>query len=174
MYEIIATKRITYLLTKLASAASIALLLLAFSDARADVRLAGMIALCCAFGHVILVFQAGEFELFYLPFVRNLPYGRGRAYGRQVLLYGVLLLPELAWLLTANGFRAGLTAAALLLSVTLLLRALLYRTGQHMTFYLRIVVGLFLFLLLANLFALTGLLAIGSALAAGILLFSYR
>ena len=174
LYEIIATKRVTYLLTKAVSAASIALLLLAFSDARTDVRLAGLIALCCAFGHVVLVFQANEFELFYLSFVRNLPYGRGQAYGQQVLLYSVLLLPELAWLLIANEFRTGLTAAGLLLSVTLLLRTLLYRTGQHMTPYLRIVVGLFLFLLLANLFALTGLLALGSALAAGVLLYRYR
>ncbi|NVO33402.1 hypothetical protein [Hymenobacter lapidiphilus] len=174
LYEIIATKRVTYFITKGASAASIALLLLAFSDSRTDVRLAGMIALCCAVGHVILIFQASEFELFYLPFVRNLPYGRGQAYGQQVLLYGVLLLPELVWLLAAGGFRTGLTAAGLLLSVTLLLRTLLYWTGQHMTSYLRIVVGLFLFLLLANLFALTGLLALGSALAAGLLLYRYR
>lgn len=174
LYEIIATKRVTYLLTKVASAASIALLLLAFSDSHADVRLAGLIALCCAVGHVILVFQASEFELFYLPFARNLPYGRGQAYRQQVLLYGVLLLPELAWLLAANGLRTGLTAAGLLLSVTLLLRTLLYWTGQHMTSYLRIVVGLFFFLLLANLFGLTGLLALGSALTAGVLLYRYR
>ena len=174
LYEIIATKRLTYLITKGASAASIALLLLAFSDTRTDVRLAGMLALSCAFGHVVLVFQASDFELFYLPFVRNLPYGRGQAYGQQVLLYGVLLMPELAWLLAANGFRTGLTAAGLLLSVTLLLRTLLYWTGQHMTSYLRIVVGLFLFLLLANLFSLTGLLALGSAMAAGVLLYRYQ
>ena len=175
LYEIIATKRVTYFLTKGASAASIALLLLAFSDVRPDGRLAGLIALCCALGHVILVFQASEFELFYLPFVRNLPYGRGQAYGQQALVYGILLLPEIVWLLlTAGGFRVGLTAAGLLLGVTLLLRALLYRTGQHMTAYLRIVVGLFLLLLLANLFALTGLLALGSALAAGVLLYRYR
>ncbi len=174
LYEIIATKRFTYLITKLVSAASIALLLLAFSDARTDGRLAGLIALCCAFGHVVLVFQAADFELFYLPFVRNLPYGRGQAYGQQVLLYGVLLLPELVWLLTANGFRTSLPAAGLLLGVTLLLRTVLYRTGQRMTSYLRIVVGLFLFLVLANLFALTGLLALGSALAAGLLLYRYR
>ena len=174
LYEVIATKRVTYLLTKGASMASIALLLLAFPDSRSDVRLAGLIALCCAVGHVILVFQASEFELFYLPFVRNLPYGRGQAYGQQVLLYGVLLLPELAWLLAAGGFRTGLTAAGLLLSVTLLLRTLLYWTGQHMTSYLRIVFGLFLFLLFANLFGLTGLLALGSAVVAGVLLYTYR
>ena len=174
LYEIIAKKRATYFITKGASAASIALLLLAFSDSRTDVRLAGMIGLCCAVGHTILVFQAGEFELFYLPVMRNLPYGRGQLYGQQMLLYGVLLLPELGWLLTASRLSTGLIAAGFLLSVTLLLRTLLYWTGQNMTAYLRIVVGLFLFLLLANLFGLTGLLALSNTLAAGILLYKYR
>ncbi|RZK61209.1 MAG: hypothetical protein EOO59_05640 [Hymenobacter sp.] len=149
-------------------------MLLAFPAARSDVRLAGMTGLCCAVGHSMLVFQASEFELVYLPFARNLPYGRGQVYGQQALLYGVLLLPELAWLLAAGSFRTGLPAAGLLLGVTLLLRGLLYRTGQRMTPYLRLVCGLFLCLLLANLFGLTGFLALGSALAAGVLLHCYR
>jgi hypothetical protein len=174
LYEVIAQKRVTYLLTKLASVASIALLLLAFSDARTDGRLVGMIALCCAFGHGILVFQASEFELFYLPLMRNLPYGRRQVYGQQVLLYGVLVLPELGWLLLANRLSTGLVAACLLLSVTLLLRMALYWTGQHMTTYLRIATGLFIFFLLANLFGLAGWLALGSTLAAGALLYRYR
>jgi hypothetical protein len=173
LYEIVARKRLPYFLTKVASAASIGLLLLAFPDSRTDARLLGMIGLCCAVGHAILLFQAREFELLYLPFARNLPYGRGQVYGQQVLLYGMLLLPELAWLLTAPKFSAGLPAAGLLLSVTLLLRNLLYWTGQHMTTYLRLVVGLFLVLLLTNLFGLTALLALGSALAAGLLLYRY-
>jgi len=173
IYEIIAQKRVPYLLTKFASVASSALLLLAFWDARTDGRLLGMIALCCAVGHSILVFQAAEFEWFYLPFARNLPYGRGHVYGQHVLLYGFLLLPELVWLLTAGGRSTGLPAAGLLLSLTLLLRTLLYWTGQHMTSYLRLVVGLFLFVLLANLFGLTSLLALGSAVAAGILLYKH-
>lgn len=174
LYEIIAKKRVLFLLTKLASVASIALLLLAFPDSRADGRLAGMLALCCAVGHSMLVFQAADFELFYLSIVRNLPYGWWQVCGQQVLLYGVLLLPELGWLLAANRLGTGVVAACLLLSITLLLRTLLYQTGQHMTTYLRLVVGLFLFFLLANLFALTGLLALGSALATGILLYRYR
>jgi hypothetical protein len=41
-----------------------------------------------------------------------------------------------------------------------------------MTPYLRLVCGLFLFLLLANLFGLTSLLALGSAGAAAILLYT--
>lgn len=174
LYEIMAKQRVTYLLTKVASVASGTLLLLAFSDSRADGRLAGMLALCWAFGHLILVFQASEFELSYLPLLRNLPYMRGQVYGQQMLLYGVLLLPELTWLLLARRFSTGLLAASLLLSVTLLLRTLLYWTGQHMSAYLRLVVGLFLFLLLANLFGLTGLLTLGSVLAAGALLYNYR
>lgn len=174
LYEIISKKRLTYLLTKVASGASIALLVLAFPDSRADGRLAGMIGLCCAVGHVVLVFQASEFELFYLPFARNLPYGWVRVYGQQVLLYSVLLLPELVWLLAAVKFSAGFTAASLLVSVTLLFRTLLFWTGQQMTFYLRIVIGLFILFLLINLFGFTGLLALGSALAAGVLLYSYR
>lgn len=174
LYEVIGKKRVTYLITKVASIASIALLLLAFPDSRNDVRLAGMIGLCCAVGHVMLVFQASEFELFYLLFARNLPYGRGQLYGQQVLLYGMLLLPELVWLLMAGKFSTGLLAACLLLSVTLLFRTLLYWTGQQMTFYLRIVISLFISLLLINLFGFTGLLALSSALAAGALLYRYR
>lgn len=173
LYEVLAKKRLTYLLTKAASAGSIALLLLAFADSRTDVRLAGMMGLCCAVGHVILVFQASEFELRYLPFARNLPYGRLQGYSQQALLYGMLLLPELVWLLTAGRFSTGFIAACLLLSVTLLLRMLLYWTGQRMTSYLRLVSGLFLCLLLANLFGITAFLALGSALGAGVLLSRY-
>jgi hypothetical protein len=173
-YEIIARKRVPYLLTKLASAASIALLLLAFPDARTDSRLAGMLGLCCALGHAVLVFQAAEFEAVYLVAARNLPYGWRQAYGQQALLYGMLALPELLWLVGAGRFSTGLLAASLLLGVVLLLRGLLYRVGPRMTTYLRLVVGLFLILLLANLFGLTGLLALGSALAAALLLRRYR
>ena len=174
LYEVIVKKRLTYLLTKLASAASIALVLLAFPGAYLDGRLAGLLALACAFWHSILAFQAHEFELFYLAFARSLPYGPWRILGQQVLLFGALLLPELLWLLLASPLRTGLPAAGLLLGVALLLRALFYRTGPRMTHYLRLAVGLFLFLLLANLFGLTGWLALGSTLAAGALLLRYR
>jgi hypothetical protein len=174
IYEIIATKRVPYLLTKLASATTIALLLLAFPDAGSDGRLAGMVGLCCAIGHALLVFQASEFEAFYLVSLRNLPYGWRQVYGQQALLYGLLALPELVWLIVAGQLRTGLLAASLLLGVVLLLRSLLYWTGQHMTTYLRLVISLFLLLLLANLFGLTGLLALGSLLGAAALLYLYR
>jgi hypothetical protein len=174
LYEVIGKKRVAYAIAKLASALSSVVLLLAFPASRTDGRLAGMIGLCCAVGHSILVYQASEFESIYLAFGRNLPYGRGQMYCQQVLLYGVLLLPEILWLLTISSFNTGLTAVGLLVSVTLLLRTLLYRTGQQMTSYLRIVVSLFFFFLLANLFGLASLLALSSALAAGVLLYRYR
>jgi hypothetical protein len=133
-----------------------------------------MAGLCCAVGHAVLVFQAGEFEAFYLSSLRNLPYGWRQVYGQQALLYGLLALPELAWLVAAGRFSTGVPAAGLLLGIVLLLRGLLYWTGPHMTTYLRLVFSLFLVLLLANLFGLTGVLALGCALAAGILLYRYR
>jgi hypothetical protein len=98
LYEVVAKKRLPYLIAKLASVATIAGLALAFPASRADVRLLGLMGLCCAVGHAVLVFQANEFELFYLSFARNLPYERGQLAGQQILLYGALLLPELAWL----------------------------------------------------------------------------
>lgn len=172
LYEISARKRVTYFLTKAASAVSIVLLLLAFPDSRADGRLLGLMGLCCAVGHCLLAFHASAFDVAFAPLLRNLPYGRGGVAGQQVLLYGILLLPEFAALWLVGG-ASGLLAASYLLSVTLLLRALLYWTGQHMTTYLRLVCGLFLFLLLANLFGITGLLALGSVAAATVLLYNY-
>ncbi|RZK47772.1 MAG: hypothetical protein EOO59_17435, partial [Hymenobacter sp.] len=50
LYEVLAKKRLAYAITKLASAASIGLLLLAFPAARPDVRLVGLMGLCCAVG----------------------------------------------------------------------------------------------------------------------------
>jgi hypothetical protein len=173
LYEISAHQRLTYLLTKLASVGTIALLLLAFPESRTDGRLLGLMALCCAVGHCLLAFQASAFEAAYAPLLRNLPYGRAQVAGQQILLYGVLLLPEFAGLELVGSFSSGLLAASYLLNVTLLLRALLYWTGQHMTTYLRLVCGLFLCLLLANLFGLTSLLALGSAGAAAVLLYAY-
>jgi len=173
LYEISAHQRLTYLLTKLASTVSIVLLLLAFPDSHADERLLGLMALCCAVGHCLLVFHAGAFDVAYAAFLRNLPYGRRQVAGQQVLLYGLLLLPEFAGLWLVGGLSAGGLAASFLLSVTLLLRALLYRLGQRMSPYLRVVCGVFLGLLLANLFGLTGLLAVSSALAAAVLLGAY-
>jgi hypothetical protein len=172
LYEISAHQRLTYLLTKLASAGSFILLLLAFPESRTDGRLLGLMALCCAVGHCLLAFQASAFEEAYAPLLRNLPYGRAQVAWQQVRLYGLLLLPEGVGLGLVGGLRTGLLAAGYLLSVTLLLRALLYWTGQHMTTYLRLVCGLFLCLLLANLFGLTGLLALGSVGAAAVLLYA--
>ncbi|WP_375436340.1 hypothetical protein [uncultured Hymenobacter sp.] len=174
LYEILAKKRVPYAITKVASLASIALLFSVFPDSHSDLRLLGIIGLCSALTHVVLLYQASEFELFYLRFVRNFPYTSWQLYGQQAALYSVLLLPEISWFLLVGDFRQGLLGAALLLSVTLFFRALLYWLGHRLTGYLRVVFGLFLVFLFTTLFGFTELLIISNVIAAGVLFYRYQ
>ena len=174
IFEVLSKKRVTYTITKLASLAIIGLIFNVFPDSHSDLRLIGIVGLCVALSHSILVYQSSEFELFYLRFARNFPYSKWQVYGQQVALYGLLLLPELVWLFLATPVSKAIVGAGLMLSVTLLYRAVLYRPGQHMKYYLRVVFGLFVFFLLADLFGATTLLAIGNTLAAGALLYRHQ
>ncbi|OUJ74791.1 hypothetical protein [Hymenobacter crusticola] len=174
LYEVITKKRAAYAITKLVSLVSITLIFNVFSDSRSDLRLLGIISLCIALAHIILLYQSREFELFYLRFARNFPHSQWQVYGQQVALCSLLLLPELVWFLVASEFSTGLIGACLLLSVTLLFRNLLYWLGQRMTYYLRLVFGLFIFFLLTNLFGFTALLVVGTAVAAWSLLYCYH
>jgi hypothetical protein len=174
LYEVFHKKRVAYAITKLTSLASITLIFSVFPESHSDIRLLGIISLCIALAHVVLLYQSSEFELFYLRFARNFPYSQWQVYRQQVALYSLLLLPELVWFLVVGKFSQGLMGALLLLSVTLLFRAVLYWLGQQMTYYLRLVFGLFIFFLLTNLFGFTELLIIGSAVAAWGLLYRYQ
>lgn len=174
LYEIVSRKRITYALAKVASWLSIALIYSVFPASHTDIRLVGVMSLCSALTHVILIYQSSEFELFYLRFARNFPYNPWQLYGQQAALYSLLLLPEIVWFLVVGEFSAGVVGAFLLLSVTLLFRALLYGLGQRMSYYLRLVFGLFTVFLLTILFGFTELLAVGNAVAAWLLLYRNR
>ncbi len=174
LYEIIARKRIAYGITKVLSLVIIAGFFSVLPDSHADARLLAMISLCIALAHVILIYQASEFELFYLRFARNLPYRHWQSYGQQAALFSLLLLPEIGWLLTAGKFSQGLVGVLLLLSVLLLFRTLLYPIGQHINHYLRVVFGLFILFILLNLFGLAVPLACANLVVAWGLLWRYR
>lgn len=174
LFEVIFRKRVAYAVTKAASLSSMALLLGVFPDSRADPRLLGLIGLCAALSQAVLVFQASEFELTYLRFARNLPYSKAQQYGQQLGLYSLLLLPEALALFFAAPTPKALIGFLLMLSVTLLFRAVLYRVGQHLKLYLRVAFGLFIGLLLLDLFGLTVLLTAGSFLAAWVMLHRHR
>lgn len=174
LFEVLVNKRVTYVITKIASLASIALILSVFPDSHSDLRLIGIISLCIALTHVILVYQSSEFEIFYLRFTRNFPYSKWQVYSQQVALYSLLLLPEIVWLFLAAESTNALIGVFLLLSVMLLHRTLLYQIGHNMKYYLRVVFGLFIFFLLTDLFGFTALLAISNALAAWILLYRHQ
>lgn len=174
LYELIDKKRVPYLITKLLSLVSIGLLFSLFADARTDIRLLGMIGLCVALAHSILIYQSSEFEVVYLRFARNFPLGHWQLYRQQSALYSLLLLPEIVWFLLVGGFSQGLLGVLLMLSLLLLFRALLYRLGQRMDAYLRWVFGLFTFCLLAIVFGFTLFLPVCSAVAAWGLHYRYQ
>jgi hypothetical protein len=170
LYEVILRKRVSLVFTKLVSLASITLIFHVFPDAHADTRFVGLLGLCGALSHAVLIYQSTEFEEFYLRFARNFPYHTWQVFGQQAALFGVLLAPELLWFLAALPPSQAVVGILLMLSVTLLFRAVLYWLGWQMKSYLRLLFGLFLLLLFADLFNLTILLMVGAATAAWVLL----
>lgn len=174
LYEILDKKRLPYGITKVGSLVCVALLFSVFPDAHSDLRLLGFIGLCVALTQVVLLYQASEFEKFYLQFTRNFPYSFWQIFGQQVALYGALLLPELIWFLMVGTSSQGLLGAGLLLGVTLFFRALLYWLGHQLQVYLRVVFSFFLAFLFTTLFGWTELLIVGNVVAAGVLLYRYQ
>ncbi|WP_157530911.1 hypothetical protein [Hymenobacter norwichensis] len=174
LYELLDKKRLPYTVTKALSLSSIALLWSVFPASRLDPRLFEFLGLCSALTHAVLLFQAREFEKFYLQFTRNFPHSCWQIAGQQVALYSMLLLPELLGLLMIGPFQHGLLGAALLLSVTLFFRALLARPGLRLPTYLRVVFGCFLVFLFVLLFGFTQWLIIVNLVAAGGLFYHYK
>ena len=170
LYEIIVNKRVAYIIAKLASLVSIVLIFSVFPESHADIRLLGIIGLCIALVHAILIYQASEFESFYLRFIRNLPYNQWQLYCQQAAMYSIVLLPEFVWLLVAGKFGKGIIVVCLTLSLVLLFRALIYWLGHRMKLYLRLIFGLFILFLLMNLFGFVELLIVVNVLAAWVLI----
>ncbi|RSK50200.1 hypothetical protein [Hymenobacter rigui] len=169
LFELLTRQRVAFVVTKVAAVVSIALLFGVFPDSHSDARLLGIVGLCVALIHAVLVYQSNEFELTYLRFARNLPYGKNRQFGQQVALFSLLLLPEMLWIIYFSGLPQALLGLLMMVSVTLLFRAVLYQTGRRMNRYLRIVFGLFMGFLLLGLFGYTAVLAVGSLLAAWVM-----
>lgn len=166
LYEIIIHKKVPLGITKLVSFTCVVLLCKVFPDAHTDVRLLGLLSLCVALSHAVLVYQSHEFEETYLRFARNFPSSSGRVLSQQTTLYGLLLAPELVWFIAAFPLQQALVGILLALSTTLLFRAMLYWIKQQISYYLRLVFGLFILMLFADLFGLTMTLAVGATLVA--------
>jgi len=173
-YELLDKKRISFLITKGLSFSSIGLLLSLFTEAHTDRRLFGLIGLCVALVHSLLIYQSSEFEQTYLRFARNFPLNQWQLYGQLSVLYSLLVLPEMIWLLLAGGFIQGLLGVLLIQGQLLLFRSLLYRLGQRPDGYRRWTFGLFTIGLFGVVFGLTEVLLIVSVVAAWWLTYRYQ
>lgn len=174
LYEILDKKRISFVITKGLSFLSIGLLLSLFADAHTDRRLFGLIGLCVALIHSLLIYESGEFEQTYLRFARNFPLNQWQLYGQLSVLYSLLVLPEMIWVLLAGGFSRGLLGVLLIQGQLLLFRSLLYRLGQWPNGYRRWTFGLFTVGLLGVVFGITEILVVISVLAACWLTYRYQ
>lgn len=174
LYEIVARKRLAYFITKLASLAGILFVFGVFNESHDDVRLFGVVALTVALSHVILLYQANEFELLYIRFARNFPYEQSYLNRQKWALWLIIMLPELSWFIVMGGLINGLIGALLAMSLVMLFEAVLKVTGQYMYYYLKLTFGVTIIFLLVNLFGLTLPLAIFNILAAWALLYLYR
>ncbi|WP_139255284.1 hypothetical protein [Hymenobacter psychrophilus] len=174
LYEIVARKRFAYLVTKLVSFAGVVLLFSVFNELHTDVRIFGVIALWVALSHVILLYQENKFDMQFMRFARNFPQRQYRLHIQKMILWIIVLLPELLWFLVVGGLNNGLTGILLTMSLLLLFGTVLKIIGQRMYYYLRLTFGLSISFLLINLFGLTLPLAMTNIIAAWALLYLYR
>ncbi|NCD71905.1 hypothetical protein [Mucilaginibacter agri] len=166
-------KKLTYVIIKGISWLIITAVFALFADVKHDARVAGIAVLAIVVAHVAIVFEERVFEETFLRFGRNLPYSRWTLFGGFIMVYLIMLLPEIIWLY--NRFDP-LFATQLMvfgLSCIILFHSLLYRIGLAMDIYMQWVLGLFMLIFWIVMFKAM-LFAAALCLTAAFALFYYN
>jgi hypothetical protein len=174
LYEIIDSRKLTYGVTKLISGLIISLIYVLFLDLQPDIRIPELLILSVILTHMVLIYQANEFDLTYLRFARNFPYSPSRLYCQFIQFFLLLLLPEFVWVFLVYDPITSPTILLLGLSTALLFRTLLYRLAAGMSNYLRLIFCLFLVLSLAILFGGLWVLIVANLISSFCLLYFHR
>ncbi|MBE9463588.1 hypothetical protein ACFP1I_11705 [Dyadobacter subterraneus] len=145
LYQIIYRFKLTFAITKVISAIVIIGMYVLFPDNKNDIRIAGISILSVIAAHTVLIYQSNEFERSYLSFCRNFPLSKKKMYLQFVLLYLLLILPEIILFFFLNTPLIAVRISILGLSFALLLRTILYHQNPKMGSYLKKVFGLFIF-----------------------------
>lgn len=117
-----------------------------FSGNRHDTRVAGLLVLTAATGHLYLLYQEHRFEVMTLAFSRTFPYSRNRHFLYMVLRYLLLYLPEIVFLVATTPPAMAILLLIYAISAMLCFRSLLYWLGLNMNIYLPLVFGLYIVL----------------------------
>lgn len=172
LYHIADQHKFAYLLTKTMALLSIFSLSYFFAGIT-DLRAAGIIILFVCLAHALLVFQEFRFEQVYLGFARNFPINRAIRYGRLLLLYVLILLPEGITLFSSLPVFAAAQLLLLALGIMLLFRCiLLIIPVVTMRSYLWYITGISVVVFIAILFRMIEFIALLNLPVSGILFYT--
>ncbi|QHV95080.1 hypothetical protein GJR95_08615 [Spirosoma endbachense] len=174
LYEIIDSRKLTFGVTKFISGLIISLIYVLFLDLQSDIRIPELLIISVILTHMVLIYQANEFDLTYLRFARNFPYSPSRLYCQFIQFFLLLLVPEFVWVFLVYDPITSTTILLLGLSTALLFRTLLYRLAPGMSNYLRLIFCLFLVLSLAILFGGLWVLIVSNLICSFFLLYFHR
>ncbi|OKS86655.1 hypothetical protein RG47T_2111 [Mucilaginibacter polytrichastri] len=144
IWHIFNQKKVAYTVIKVISWVVITAVFALFDDVKHDARVAGIAVLAIVVAHVAIVFEERVFEETFLRFGRNLPYNRASLFGGFILVYLVMLLPEIIWLYTRFDPLLATQLTVFALCAIMLFHSLLYRIGLTMDVYMQWVLGLFM------------------------------
>jgi hypothetical protein len=155
LYEITDKQRVVYAVSKLISISSSICIIIIFPTSNSDVRLYGVIGLCTAISHAIILYKSNEFEILYLDFIRNFPRSKWRIFCEYLAQCFLILIPELLWFTFLGKWNKIIPGACLMLSTALLMRMIIAQMSFNTYKYLKLIFVLFIIYLFANLFGLT-------------------
>jgi hypothetical protein len=158
IYHVFNKIKLRYMLIKALSWLIVTGVFLLFADVSHDIRVAGIAILAIIIAHTVLIFEDHRFEDTYLSFVRNLPYTRGRLFVNNMVVYGVILLPEAVWLFSRFTPVTAVELMSFAISTALLFHSILYWLGLDMEKYLQWVFSIFIMIFIVILYHLMWLL----------------
>lgn len=158
LYYLIRNLKASLLLTKFCSCVTIIGINNAFRENGTDQRVAEMIILGVVMTHSFLIYKEHYFKEISLNFLRNMPYRRIAVWLNFVLVFSVVLLPELIWVLSKFELYTAVKTILLGISIAMLFRCLIYITGLQIYKYLTYIFFLFIVLFYAIVFNYSNLL----------------
>ncbi|MBL0740270.1 hypothetical protein [Chryseolinea lacunae] len=154
LYHLLDGQRLTFVVTKILSALTLAAMLHLFALEGLAFRTIAIGVLSIATSHAVLIFQARRFEEERMSFVRNFPLSPRLRYAHFAAVALILLLPECFWLFTMFPIAEALLHMLFSISMMMLFYGLLYGIGTNMKHYLWWVFGLFVLYFIFILYSL--------------------
>lgn len=138
--------KIVFIVTKVSTWLLIMGIFHMFSDLKNDSRIPFLAMLMVVIAHTILIYNEYRFNSNYLSFSYNFPISKTKLFFGFSINYVLILLPEILWFLTHYNPFSTLGIILWGLTLVMLLRSFLYKTGLKMKTFIKIAFILFFLL----------------------------